>query len=120
DLGAEHIKLETPTHWANYLAYHKKFGEIVKLLGGGKFTAVENGRAGIWPERERAAVKSGAFADIDVVNSHHYTGTEPPETNVTNHNMGHDNGEKVLLLFDQLRAVKAAATADGKLRQSWL
>ncbi|MBV9468425.1 MAG: hypothetical protein JOZ57_04215, partial [Abitibacteriaceae bacterium] len=120
DLGGEHIKAEAPINWQNYRNYHKKFGEIAHLLGGGQFTAVENGRAGIWPERIRQAVQSGDFAQIDVVNSHHYTGTEPPETNVMNYNMGIENSDTASLLFDQLRAAKKAGSSDGKPRQHWL
>ena len=120
DLGSDHIKAETPIQWKNYLAYHKKFGDILHLLGDEQSLAVENGRAGIWPERERQAVQSGQFAPIDVINSHHYTGVEPPEINVINHNMGIDNSEAVLMLYDQLRAAKKMGATDGKLRQHWL
>ncbi|MDQ3814523.1 MAG: NEW3 domain-containing protein, partial [Armatimonadota bacterium] len=120
DLNAEHRKLEESINWANYRSYHKKFGEIVHLLGGEQFVAVENGRAGIWPERVRQAVQSGDFAPIDVVNSHHYTGVEPPEINIINHNMGIESADNVLMFFDQLRAAKKSGSGDGKPRQHWL
>ncbi len=120
DLNAANAKAEESIGWKNYGNYHKKFGEIARLLGGGQFKAVENGRAGIWPERLRRMVQSGDFAAIDVVNSHHYAGTDAPETNVINHNMGFSGDENVLSFFDQLRAAKKVAASDGKPRQHWL
>lgn len=120
DLNAANAKAEEAIGWKNYGNYHKKFGDITHLLGGGQFMAVENGRAGIWPERLRRLVQSGDFASIDVVNSHHYTGIDPPETNAINHNMGFAGDETVMSFFDQLRAAKKAASADGKPRQHWL
>ena len=120
DLNAANAKAEESIGWKNYANYHKKFGEITRLLGGGQFKAVENGRAGIWPERLRRLVQSGDFASIDVVNSHHYAGTDAPEINVINHNMGFSGDENVLSFFDQLRAAKKVAASDGKPRQHWL
>jgi hypothetical protein len=119
DLSADHWKLEEPIDWANYRAYHKQFAGILHLLGGGELTAVENGRAGIWPERVRRCVRSGDFDGVAVVNSHHYCGTDAPETCLGNFNMGAES-KRPSLLFDDLRAVKLSARADGKPRQSWL
>ena len=84
-----------------------------------RFVAVENGRAGIWPQRVSRCVRSGDFEHIVAVNSHHYCGTDAPEVNLSNFNMGTESKEP-RLLFDELRAVKRAARADGKDRQSWL
>jgi hypothetical protein len=120
DLHSSNSKREDAIAWKNYRNYHKKFGEITHLLGGGQSLAVENGRAGIWPERVREMIQSGDFASIDVINSHHYAGTDAPETNVGNHNMGFAGNESVMTLFDQLRAVKKNASLDGKPRQHWL
>jgi hypothetical protein len=120
DLKSANAKAEEAIAWKNYGLYHKKFGEVARILGEGQFTTVENGRAGIWPERLRRMVQSGDFADIDVVNSHHYAGPDAPETNVINFNMGFAGDEKPMTLFDQLRAVKAAGSSDGKPRQHWL
>ena len=120
DLHGSNSRSENAIAWKNYRNYHKKFGEITHLLSGGKSLAVENGRAGIWPERVREMVQSGDFAQIDVVNSHHYSGTDAPETNVGNHNMGFAGNESVMTFFDQLRAVKKYASMDGKPRQHWL
>ena len=120
DLNAGHAKAEDAIGWKNYGSYHRKFGDITQLLGNGQLVAVENGRAGIWPERVRRLVQSGDFASIDVVNSHHYTGTDAPELNVGNHNMGFAGDEAVMSFFDQLRAAKQAAISDGKPRQHWL
>jgi hypothetical protein len=120
DLNGGHAKAEEAIGWKNYGLYHKKFGDLGHLLGDGKLIMVENGRAGIWPERLRRMVQTGDFATIDVVNSHHYTGTEPPETNAINHNMGFSGDETVMSLLDQLRAAKEAGSSDGKPRQHWL
>ena len=120
DLKSANAKAEEAIDWKNYGLYHKKFGEVARVLGEGQFVTVENGRAGIWPERLRRMVKSGDFANIDVVNSHHYAGSDAPETNVINYNMGFAGDEKPMTLFDQLRAVKAVGSGDGKPRQHWL
>lgn len=120
DLKGSNAKAEEAISWKNYGLYHKKFGDVARILGEGQFTTVENGRAGIWPERLRRMVQSGDFANIDVVNSHHYAGPDAPETNVINFNMGFAGDEKPMTLFDQLRAAKAAGSSDGKPRQHWL
>ncbi|HEX8552810.1 MAG TPA: sugar-binding protein [Abditibacteriaceae bacterium] len=120
DLHAGNAPAEDKIGWKNYGNYHKKFGTIAQLLGDGQFTTVENGRAGIWPERLRKQVQSGDFGPIDVVNSHHYAGADAPEVNIINHNMGFSGDENVLSFFDQLRAAKAAGSADGKRREHWL
>jgi hypothetical protein len=119
DLPADNWKVEETIDWANYRAYHRQFADILRLLGGGELVAVENGRAGIWPQRVLGCVQSGDFAGIAVVNSHHYCGTDAPEVNLCNFNMGYE-GKPPSLLFDDLRAVKRAAQADGRPRQSWL
>lgn len=120
DLHAGNARAEDAIDWQNYRNYHKKFGQLVQTLGGGQWSAVENGRAGVWPERVRRVVQSGDFASVDVINSHHYTGVDAPEINVGNHNMGFAGDESVMSFFDQLRAAKKAASADGKPRQHWL
>lgn len=120
DLNTAHAKAEDAIDWKNYRNYHKKFAEITHLLGGNQFMAVENGRAGIWPERVRKVVQSGDLANIDVINSHHYSGTDAPEVNVGNHNMGFAGDETVMTWYDQLRATKRNASLDGKPRQHWL
>ncbi len=120
DLNTANAKAEEAIAWKNYGQYHKKFGDIAHLLGDGQLVAVENGRAGIWPERLRRMVQSGDFASIDVVNSHHYCGTDSPEINVINHNMGFAGDENVMSFFDQLRAAHKAGSSDGKARQHWL
>ena len=119
DLPGDHWKAEEQIDWANYRAYHKRFASILDLLGGGELVAVENGRAGIWPQRVARCVQSGDFAKIAVVNGHHYCGTDAPEVNLGNFNMGSES-KLPSLLFDDLRALKRAAQADGKNRQSWL
>ena len=123
DLGKENAEAEELIDWKNYRAYHRKFAEILALIGDGQVTAVEQGRAGIWPERERRCVESGDFAKIGVVNSHHYCGVEPPEVNFGNFNTGFETGHRAqgpMLFFDRLREVKRAGAADGTPRESWL
>jgi len=122
DLKQDAAAAESLINWENYKKYHAAFGEIVKTVGFGKWRAVENGRAGVWPERVEDCVRSGYFADINVVNSHHYCGVNPPETNYGNFNTGFggQGDRQAALLFDDLRATTKAARLDGKPRQHWL
>jgi len=123
DLNRNNATAEEAVQWANYRAYHRKFAEIAGALGNGELTAVENGRAGIWPERAKACVASGDFAGIGVINVHHYCGVEAPEVNYGNFNTGFEalaKDEAPALFFDRLRAAKRAACSDGKARESWL
>lgn len=119
DLPGANYKVEELIGWANYRAYHKAFANILEIMGAGELTAVENGRAGIWPDRLAACVRSGDFDKVSVANVHHYCGTDAPEVNECNFNMGFE-GKLPGLLFDDLRAAKRAAQADGKPRQCWL
>jgi hypothetical protein len=114
------VLVERPTDWKNYKEYHRKFGELVKLLGDGQVSAVENGRAGIYPPLTEDCVTSGAFENIHVVNCHHYCGTEPPELNAANYNRGLEPGQVPGFFYDVLRGTKRAASADGQPRQAWL
>ncbi|RYX85882.1 hypothetical protein EON83_03760 [bacterium] len=120
DLNRENINAEEAIGWKNYGSYHKKFGEVTQLLGDGKFIAAENGRAGIWPERVRKQIESGAFDSIGVINSHYYAGVPAPEVSATNYNTGMALQETSALWFDQLRDIKKVARSDGKPRQHWL
>jgi hypothetical protein len=114
-------KVEQLCDWANYRAYHRQFSDILSIIGGPTKVAVENGRAGIWPKRVKNCISSGDFEKIGVVNSHHYCGTDAPEMNYENYNMGFDASEQQLgCFYDLLRAVKQAAQADGRKRESWL
>ena len=107
DLPGDNWKVEEQIDWANYRKYHEQFANILHLLGGGDLVAVENGRAGIWPQRELRCVQSGSFDRIAVVNSHYYCGTDAPESSLCNFNMGSPD-KLPSLLFDDLRAVKRA------------
>jgi len=119
DLPADNARAEDLIDWANYRAYHRQFANVLDLLGGGELVAVENGRASIRPDRLSRCIQSGDFERIGVVNVHQYCGTDAPEENTCNFNMGYE-GKVPGLLFDDLRAVKRAAQADGKKRESWL
>lgn len=123
DLDRSHADAETAVDWANYRQYHRRFAELLDLLGGGELTAVEQGPAGIWPQRVAAFVRSGDFEKIGVVNSHHYCGAEAPERNMGNWNTdfaGDFRSQPPMLFADRLREVKRAAQLDGRPRQSWL
>lgn len=116
-----HVQHERVIGWENYYLYHKKFGELVALLGGGKVTAVEQGRAGIYPSLEQQCIENGTFANIGAINSHHYCGTDPPEANAANFNRGLEPGQAPGFFFDGLRGVKRAALSDPKKkREAWL
>ncbi|HET6195848.1 MAG TPA: NEW3 domain-containing protein, partial [Acetobacteraceae bacterium] len=110
---------EQATGWINFRAYHKAYGAVVAAVGGGELTAVENGRAGIYPELVDACVRGGDYADIQVVNCHHYCGVDAPELNIANQNTGGDQADPQLF-HDRLRALVEAAHADGKQRPVWL
>ena len=88
DLHDGNAAAEEAVGWRNYQAYHRRFADVVQLLGDGQVAPVEQGRAGIWPRRVEDCVRSGAFDRIPVVNSHHYCGVDPPELNFANFNTG--------------------------------
>lgn len=119
DLKPEIRKAEEQLDWAHYESYHKVFGESVHLLGFGELKAVENGRWGIHPDLVEQAVQNGSFADIDVVNTHHYPGVDAPEVNVKNFNTG-GLGRESGLFFDKLRDLVVAAHSDGKDREVFI
>lgn len=121
DLKPDNYTPERQVKWQNYELYHKKFAQLAGVLDDSLVT-VENGRAGIYPAFEEAAVKDGNFDQLKVLNSHHYTGVEPPEVNYDNFNSGTrlDEGRIAGSFFDALRAVKRASVSDGKNRQAWV
>jgi len=123
DLDREHFEAETAVDWKNYREYHRRFAEMLDILGGGELTAVEQGPAGIWPQRDAAFVRSGDFDKVGVVNSHHYCGAEAPERNIGNWSTGFAGdfrGQPPMLFADRLRQLKQGAILDGKPRQAWL
>ena len=123
DLQRGNGEAERAVGWRNMGAYHRKFAEILELLGGKDLVAVEEGEAGIWADRARLLIDSGDYAKIGVVNGHHYCGTEPPETNIGNWNTSFEGdwrAQPPMLFFDRLRDLKHAATSDGKPREAWL
>lgn len=111
-------KDEVKNNWATYKSFHKTFGDTVNMMDD-TYLSVEQGAAGVYPERTHDLVKSGAFDSIDVVNGHFYCGTQAPELNRSNYNTG---GLKGLsrYYFDMLRDFVAAASCDGKKRQAWI
>ncbi|MCX5682106.1 MAG: hypothetical protein NT049_00245, partial [Planctomycetota bacterium] len=123
DLSREHAEAERAVGWRNMGAYHRKLGEICEMLGGKDTVAVEQGHAGIWPDRARLLIAAGDYDKIGVLNGHHYCGTEPPETNIGNWNTGFEGdwrAQPPRLFFDRLRDLKRAATSDGRPREAWL
>lgn len=110
--------------WKHYRQTHKIFAETVKALGGGELVAVENGRAGTFPDLVEQAVKGGDFNDIGVVNCHYYCGADAPERTIANRNTSFAGGfgdrRPPTLFADLLRDTVAAATSDGRKRETWL
>jgi hypothetical protein len=106
-------------NWTHYERYHQKFGDAVKILGNEELFAVENGRAGIFPELLLKAVQNGSFDNIQVANIHHYCGVDAPEENIRNANTG-GLGVNAKLYFDKLRDTVANADADGKDREVFI
>jgi hypothetical protein len=101
-----------------YKGYHKRFGEIVNTLDENLW-AVENGTAGVHPDKLKIAIDEGAFDNIDVVNAHFYCGTAIPELSTRNANTG-QAGEAPSLMRDTLREFSKVADSDGKDRQAWI
>lgn len=112
-------KLDREKDWPAYRAYHKAFGQVVGAVGA---TAVENGRAGCFPEDVRSMVKDGSFADIPITNGHFYTGVDTPELNASNANTGGGGSatSRKLCYQDLLRESYRSSQADGKKRTFWL
>ena len=110
---------EDETGWHHYQEYHKTFGTGVAYLGHGELKAVENGRHGIRPDLVEDAIDNGSFADIDVINFHHYCGVDAPEINVRNYNTG-GGGRKAGLFGDKVRDVVKIANKDGKEREVFI
>ncbi len=122
DLPAANSRAEDRVGWKNYGLYHKKFGAVLDLLGGGSLFAISNGTAGIHPSLTEKLIKEGYFDQIDALSFHHYCGIEPPETNIGNNNTasGEVNNEPPTLFVDQLRQMKKVGNVDGHQRQAWL
>lgn len=111
-------RFEAKRGWRSYRRFHSDFAAALKFLYPDKL-AVEQGNAGIYPERVKANVLSGAFKDIDVVNAHFYCGSNPPELAKKNFNTnGGDAPDR--LVYDLLREFVKAADADGENRQAWI
>lgn len=111
-------KEEEARGWSSYQAYHKTFADVVRFIDD-KLLTVENGTAGVHPERTRSFIMSKAFENIDVINGHFYCGTDAPELNKMNYNVG---GALAVprSLYDTLREYAAVADCDGKQRQAWI
>jgi hypothetical protein len=120
----KHAAWEQQDGWAHYRRWHRHFAEALRVLGGGKLVAVENGRAGIFPELVRQAVAAGDFNDLGVVNVHYYCGADAPEASVENRNTGFAGGFAAAAapaqFTDRLRDTVAAARGDGRRRPVWL
>ncbi len=110
---------ENAIHWSHYEDYHKTFGDGLAYLGHGELKAVENGRHGIRPDLVEAAIDDGSFANIDVINFHHYCGVDAPEINVRNYNTG-SGGRKAGMFRDKVSDVVKIANKDGKEREVFI
>jgi len=113
-----HKREEEARNWSSYNEYHRVFGLGIHFLNQDTLT-VEQGTAGLHPARVRAAIASGAFDEIDVINAHFYCGINPPEISFRNANTGQGDHPKALV-FDNLRDLVAAADSDGQDRQTWI
>lgn len=111
-------KEETARGWSSYKNYHKVFAQGVKFMNEDLLT-VEQGSAGVFPDRIRMLIASGAFDQIDVVNAHFYCGTTAPELSARNANTGGDRDDSALI-SDLLRDLALAADSDGRNRQVWI
>ena len=123
DLHNGHAELERAVGWRNMGAYTRKLAEILELLGGKDVAAVEQGHAGIWPDRARLLIAAGDYEKVGVLNCHHYCGSEPPETNIGNWNTAFEGdwrAQPPRLFFDRLRDLKRASSSDGRPREAWL
>ena len=114
----KHGREEEAHGWASYRAYHKLFSDCIQFLDP-RVTAVESGTAGVYPERVRANVLSGAFDKIGVINAHFYCGARPPELTRLNANTGQQEAVPVLMA-DTLRELVKAAASDGRARKTWI
>ncbi|MDA3874980.1 MAG: NEW3 domain-containing protein, partial [Kiritimatiellae bacterium] len=119
ELDHEIRRAEEMMDWEHYERYHKRFSEIVAVMGQGELKSVENGRAGIFPDLVAKAVDNGSFAALDVINIHRYCGVDAPEENVRNFNTG-GLGQTASSYYDQLRETVAAANRDGKDREVFI
>lgn len=111
-------KEEESRGWSSYMNYHKVFAQGVKFMNENLLT-VEQGSAGVFPDRVRMLIASGAFDQIDVVNAHFYCGTTAPELSARNANTGGDRDDSALI-SDLLRDLAQAADSDGRDRQTWI
>ncbi len=109
---------EEQRNWTSYDDFHSLFGKTVNFVDNTDW-AVENGTAGIHPERVRQSIARGAFDEIDVVNAHFYCGTAPPEIAIRNANTGGGEGPPALV-WDLMRELAQAADSDGRDRQAWI
>ncbi|MBN8525292.1 MAG: hypothetical protein J0M02_08155 [Planctomycetes bacterium] len=112
-------KADRAAGWPAYRAYHKAFGQVVSAAG---LTAVENGRAGVYPDEVRSMVADGSFAGLQIVNGHYYTGVDAPETSASNANTGGGGpaSQRRLTYQDLLRESYRAGRSDGTQRSFWL
>ena len=111
-------KEEAARDWSSYKSYHQTFAQGVKFMNEDLLT-VEQGSAGVFPDRIRMLIASGAFDQIDVVNAHFYCGTTAPELSARNANTGGDRDDSALI-SDLLRDLALAADSDGRDRQTWI
>ena len=114
------LRMKTPweEYGAGYAAYHRTFAEVVKACRPDAF-AVSQGAAGIHVGRDGGLVKDGSFAQIDVVNGHHYCGVVAPEESKSNLNTGMGKAGRSRLV-DVWRRWRTASESDGRRRQLWL
>ncbi|WP_309383746.1 sugar-binding protein [Cerasicoccus frondis] len=108
------FELEEAINWENYKRFHEVTGKMIDVVSDGDIQFVNNGDAGLFPERTEAFIESGALDKVDVLSFHHYTGIDPPEVNLLNRNTAGDESGTTALFLDQLRALVRLAEKSGK------
>lgn len=112
------MKVPFADYAKGYAEFHRVFAEVTAACRPDALV-VSEGSASIPVARIEQFVKDGTYRQVSVVNGHHYCGVKPPELATDNQNTGMAKAGRTALL-DVLRKFKAAASADGKMRQAWL
>ena len=112
------MKVPFADYAPGYAAYHRTFAEIVKACRPDALV-VSEGSASVPVERIEKLVKDGTYAQVDVVNGHHYCGIKAPELATANLNTGAAKAGRSPNL-DAWKKFRRAADADGRHREAWL
>lgn len=109
--------LHIPAHWYPEGNYENALLAMAEGLTGGAQLSL-TGTAGIRYEETADLLHSPAAESFAIVNSHFYTGTEPPEEGISDANFGGAARFKPLTAVEQLARISSLAHRFGK--ESWL